>query len=65
MDYRFNMTSRLIAIAVISFLLLLGLLFALGFQIGQQWGAEEATNQHKAALWNRSIYLPTVSPSKT
>ncbi len=61
MDYRFNMTSRLIAIAVISFLLLLGLLFALGFQIGQQWGAEEATNQHKAAMQHAQQFkLPAV-----
>jgi type II secretory pathway pseudopilin PulG len=61
MDYRFTMTSRLIAIAVISFLLLLGLLFALGFQIGQQWGAEEATNQHKAAMQHAQQFkLPAV-----
>jgi len=61
MDYRFNMTTRLIAIAVISFLLLLGLLFALGFQIGQQWGAEEATNQHKAAMQHAQQFkLPAV-----
>ena len=49
MDYRFTMTNRLIALAVISFLLLLTLLFALGFQLGQQWGAEEAKTQHRIA----------------
>jgi hypothetical protein len=49
MDYRFTMTNRLIALAVISFLLLLSLLFALGFQLGQQWGAEEAKTQHRIA----------------
>jgi hypothetical protein len=42
MDYRFNMTPRLIAIAVIGFISLMVLLFALGFQFGQQWGAQEA-----------------------
>ena len=48
MDYRFTMTTRLIAIAVISFLLLLALLFALGFQLGQQWGTEEAVTRYQA-----------------
>jgi len=42
MDYRFNMTPRLIAIAVIGFISLMVLLFALGFQFGQQWVAQEA-----------------------
>ena len=63
MDYRFNMTSRLIAIAVISLLLLLGLLFALGFQIGQQWGAEEATNQHKAAMQHAQQFKLHTAPA--
>lgn len=49
MDYRFTMTNRLIALTVISFLLLLSLLFALGFQLGQQWGTEEAKTQHRIA----------------
>ena len=49
MDYRFTMTSRLIALSVISFLILLGLLFALGFQLGLQWGTEEANAQLRAA----------------
>ena len=49
MDYRFTMTSRLIALTVISFLLLLGLLFALGFQLGLQWGTEEANAQRRTA----------------
>ena len=48
MDYRLNMTPRLIAIAIIGFISLMALLFALGFQLGQQWGAEEA-HQHNAA----------------
>jgi len=49
MDYRFNMTPRLIAIAVIGFISLMALLFALGFQLGLQWGADEARLQ-KAAI---------------
>lgn len=49
MDYRFTMTPRLIAITVVSFLLLLVLLFALGFVFGQQWGADDADARHRAA----------------
>ena len=45
MYYQFTMTSRLIAIAVIGFISLLFLLFALGFQFGQQWGADETRLQ--------------------
>ena len=48
MDYRFNMTPRLIAIAIFGFISLMALLFALGFQLGLQWGADEA-RQHNAA----------------
>mgnify|MGYP006963607180 CR=1 FL=1 len=48
MDYRFNMTPRLIAIAVIGFITLMALLFALGFQLGQQWATDEV-RQHNAA----------------
>lgn len=59
MDYRFTMTNRLIALAVISFLLLLSLLFALGFQLGQQWGAKEAKTQHRIAL-QAQPYPPTM-----
>jgi len=58
------MTNRLIALAVISFLLLLTLLFALGFQLGQQWGAEEAKTQHRIAQ-QVQLYPTTISvPAK-
>ncbi len=61
MDYRFTMTSRLIALTVISFLILLGLLFALGFQLGLQWGTEEADAQRRTAT---SVLQPaSVSPT--
>ena len=43
------MTSRLIALTAISFLILLGLLLALGFQLGLQWGTEEANAQLQTA----------------
>jgi hypothetical protein len=64
MDYRFTMTNRLIALAVISFLLLLTLLFALGFQLGQQWGAEEAKTQHRIAQQAQPYPPAIVHPSK-
>lgn len=65
MDYRFNMTPRLIAIAIIGFIALMALLFALGFQIGQQWGAEEATQHNATAAQNqlRSSTPVTASPT--
>ena len=64
MDYRFTMTNRLIALAVISFLLLLALLFALGFQLGQQWGAEEARTKNRIAQQTQSYPPGIVHPSK-
>lgn len=63
MDYRFNMTPRLIAIAVIGLISLMALLFALGFQLGLQWGADEARLQ-KAAIaphpYDAAPTLPSV-----
>jgi competence protein ComGC len=64
MDYRFTMTNRLIALAVISFLLLLALLFALGFQLGQQWGAEEARTQNRMTQQAQPYPPAIVHPSK-
>lgn len=66
MDYRFNMTPRLIAIAVIGFISLMVLLFALGFQFGQQWGAQEV--RQPAALTapsqlNLQLPVTTVPPA--
>lgn len=68
MDYRFTMTSRLIALTVISFFILLGLLFAVGFQLGLQWGAEEANAQRRtvtSALQPASVSPPvsTTAPA--
>jgi hypothetical protein len=57
MDYQFTMTPRLIAIAVISFISLLCLLFALGFQFGHQSGADEA-RQQAAATAPSQLNLP-------
>lgn len=65
MDYRFNMTPRLIAIAIIGFIALMALLFALGFQIGQQWGAEEATQRNAAAAQNQLRASTPVMASPT
>lgn len=62
MDYQFTMTPRLIAIAVIGFLSLLLLLFALGFQVGQQWEAGETWQQTQATSPSQSgfpLALPT------
>ena len=64
MDYRFTMTNRLIALAVISFIMLLVLLFALGFQLGQQWGAEEARTQNRVAQQAQPYPPANVLPSK-
>lgn len=65
MDYRFTMTARMIALSVISFLLLLGLLFALGFQIGLQWGNEEALKRPAANGYGPAPLLasPAQAPS--
>ena len=63
MDYRFTMTPRLIAIAVIGFIFLLFLLFALGFQLGQQWGADELRRQAAASTptqLNFPVALPAI-----
>ena len=70
MDYRFTMTSRLIALTAISFLILLGLLFTLGFQLGLQWGTEEANVQRRtatSALQPASVSPPvsTAAPATT
>lgn len=60
MDYRFTMTPRLIAIAVIGFISLMALLFVLGFQLGLQWGADEA-RQHAAANSPSQLSLPVAT----
>lgn len=63
MDYQFTMTPRLIAIAVIGFISLLFLLFALGFQIGHQWEADETrqqTNANAASQLGFPVALPTI-----
>ena len=61
MDYRFTMTPRLIAIALIGFIFLLFLLFALGFQLGQQWGADEV-RQQAAGSTPSQLNFPVVRP---
>jgi hypothetical protein len=48
MEYRFTMTFRLIALTIVSLLILLGLLFALGFELGQQWRTQQANPQDQA-----------------
>jgi hypothetical protein len=65
MDYRFTMTTRMIALSVVSVLLLLGLLFALGFQIGQQWASEEALKRPAATGYRPAPLLgsPAQAPS--
>jgi hypothetical protein len=63
MDYQFTMTPRLIGIAVIGFISLLFLLFALGFQIGQQWEADETRQQTNATAASQLVFpaaLPTI-----
>ena len=62
MDYQFTMTPRLIAIAVIGFISLLFLLFALGFQFGQQWGADETRLQATATAPSQ-LSFPFVPPA--
>lgn len=62
MDYQFTMTPRLIAIAVIGFISLLFLLFALGFQFGQQWGAEETRLQATVTAPSQ-LSFPVVPPA--
>lgn len=63
MDYRFTMTARMIALSVISFLLLLCLLFALGFQIGLQWGNEEALKRPAATGYGPGPLLGSPAPA--
>lgn len=68
MDYRFTMTPRLIAIAVIGFIFLLILLFALGFQLGQQWGADDVRRQAAASTptqRNFPVALPGIPAPPT
>jgi hypothetical protein len=62
MDYQFTMTPRLIAISVIGFISLLFLLFALGFQFGQQWGADEIRLQSNATAPSQ-LSFPVVPPA--
>ena len=62
MYYRFTMTSRLIAIAVIGFISLLFLFFALGFQFGQQWGADETRLQANETAPSQ-LSFPVVPPA--
>jgi hypothetical protein len=68
MDYRFTMTPRLIAIAVIGFIFLLFLLFALGFQLGHQWGADEVRRQAAVSTptqRNFPVALPAIPAPPT
>lgn len=61
MDYQFTMTPRLIAIAVVGFISLLFLLFALGFQLGQQW----EVNATAPSQLNYPVTSPTNPASPT
>lgn len=45
MDYRFTMTRRLIAVAVLCLALLLVLFFLLGLHLGRQWGEQDEKNR--------------------
>jgi hypothetical protein len=63
MDYRFTMTTRMIALSVVSVLLLLGLLFALGFQIGQQWASEEALKRPAATGYQPAPPIGSPAPA--
>ena len=55
------MTARLVALILISFVLLLGLLFALGFQIGQQWAQDETRLKTLAVVGSVTPVLPVVT----
>lgn len=62
MEYRFTMTARLVALTLISFVLLLGLLFALGFQIGERWAQDETRLKTLAVVDFITPALPVVTP---
>ena len=62
MEYRFTMTARLVALTLISFVLLLGLLFALGFQIGEQWARDETRLKTQAVIGSVAPVLSVIAP---
>lgn len=62
MEYRFTMTARLVALTLISFILLLGLLFALGVQLGAQWARDESRLKTQAVIGSVAPVLPVITP---
>jgi hypothetical protein len=62
MEYRFTMTARLVALTLISFVLLLGLLFALGFQIGERWARDETRLKTQAVIGSVAPVSSVITP---
>lgn len=56
------MTARLVALTLISFILLLGLLFSLGVQLGAQWARDESGLKTPAVVGSVAPVLPAITP---
>ena len=65
MQYAFSMTSRMVTIAVTCAVLLCGLLFLLGVEIGVRYAAPSQSAQPAAVVSAAPAVTPAAAPAST